>query len=242
MFFINKLLNRPVTLKMVTYRKEHLEESKPQKSSKYFPDWWRNLPLENETGDIGWSSTMKRCVGMTNQYQKGFIFPLWTDISINMDKKGSTGAIWQAADMDTRLENHSQQQRGNYLKELDYLHLKLINPWLIFCEEDIEFLMVQPTWNFDRPEEIIIPTGTLDFKYQHGAHINMFFKREEFAKKIRLEHGSVLVQLMPLTDRPLKLEYSVVDPLEYAKIYPNPTKFSNRYKTRKNAAKKCPFH
>jgi hypothetical protein len=244
MSFINKLLNRPVVLDIYINREELLLESKPNKSSKFYPNWWKNLPLEYDTtsqGMLGWSSTMKRCSGFTDQYQKGFMIPLWTDIAVAVDKLGATGASWQSADMLTSLDNHSQLQRGSYLPEDIFLHLKINNPWRIVCNEEIDFLMVQPTWNFEDPSSSIIPTGILEFKYQHSAHINMFLKRKNVQYIHRFTQGSVLAQLIPLTERSLKINYHLIEDLEYNKMFNRGTKFTKRYQTRKEA-KKCPFH
>jgi hypothetical protein len=244
MSIFDKLFNRPIIVHIYTNREELLLESRPNKSVKYYPNWWKELPLEydlSEVGALGWSSTMKRCSGFTDQYQKGFIIPMWTDIAIAMDKKGSTGASWQSADMLTGLDNHSQKQRGTYLPETDFLHLKVNNPWRIVCKEDVQFMMVQPTWNFENPSDIIIPTGFLEFKYQHSAHINMFLKRKNTAQNLRFNQGEALVQLIPLTERPLKIKYHLIDDLEYNKMFNKSTRFTKRYQVRKEA-KKCPFH
>lgn len=243
MNLLKRLLHKPVVLRLYTDRPEVVQQAKMAKAAQVYPSWWRKLPLEIQyENKLGWSSTMKRCAGFTELYQHGYMLPLWTDLAIEIGAVGNDTARWNFADSTTQGISHPQVQRGEYMPATQYFHFKLTCPWRAFCDEDIKWVFMQPTWNFDKPEELLVPPAIVDFKYQHGLQVNTFFVRKNAPVVYRLHHGQSLVHLVPITDRPVVVEHHLVTTQELDQMDPTkPSRFTKTYKHNKEAGA-CPFH
>jgi hypothetical protein len=111
-------------------------------------------------------------------------------------------------------------------------------------------MWVQNTWAFNKPDEIILPPGINGYKFQTGTNINMFARSAEVgqSKKILIESGKPMVNIVPMSERKLKIKTHLVDEFEFNKIDSKniAVKFNNLYNSRKKIVqsqeKKCPFH
>lgn len=220
------------------------EYAKPTLTKKWYPQWWKQLPKEFPVNDALYhDSTMKRCFGMTELYQYGFIVPLWADLAIEVAPIGVPGAYrWNAA---TNLEMgpHAQEQRGGYLPDSHYQHLKIKNVWRAKTKEAIPFLLFQPTWNYLKPEDVIVPPGILPLHNLGSLNVNMFIPKTDQSKKVMLELGQPLVQLVPFDMRPLEVRTHLVDDKELRKQAPMPPdSFNNVFPKMKRTKEGCPLH
>ena len=210
-----------------------------QKASKFFPEWWKKLPKTYFEKNVE-RSTMKSCYGFTEHYQHGFIIPLWLDLNIHVNHNSYE---WKSMSS-LKIDEHPQFQRGDYLNDSKYGHLKIISSWKIKCNEKIHFTYTQPVWNFNIPEELIIPPGTLEFKYQHTTNINAFVKFQNNPKNIFLRAGQPMVHITPLSERPIKIKNHLISQKEMDNMYPI-FSFKNSYyklkKLRKEKESRCPF-
>jgi hypothetical protein len=220
---------------------------------KFFPEWWKVLPKVDTNHDRKewWGiPTLKGCVGFNNFYAHGISIPFWTDVLFSIEGKQ---VRWQFADMSTNGATHPSEQFGSYLDPKEYFHIKIGSPWKFKCKEDVNFLWVQNSWEFSKPAEFVIPPGIIDFKYQTSTNINMFGKllEEETKKTILIEAGTNMVNIIPLSDRKIKIHNHLVEGLEFEKLSTTgiPFKFSGKYNTvkklmknKENTKSKCPFH
>jgi len=221
---------------------------KIDRASNFIPDWWKQLEKGYiHNNNIGQTATMKSCIGFTKHFKNGFIMPLWTDLALKLGNIEQGNYGWEFADMKTEMGSHPTAQRGNYLNEREYLHMKIVSPWILDCNEDIDWLFIKPDWNFNNPDEIIIPPATLDFKYQHTSHINFFLKFGTEPKEIMLESGSPIIHLIPITDKKVELNVEKISKEEMENYRSKNTKvsFLNKYNKVKRILKsqesKCPF-
>lgn len=214
-------------------------------SNKFLPEWWKELKPTVESDYKGLEMpTMKTCDGFVSQYKAGVIMPLWSDFAMQVSAEGTFGYSWVFSDEASSAEEHPGKQRGLYLPEPRYQHIKLIAPWVIVCKEDVNWQLLGATWNFNRPEEFVIPPGIVNFKYQFGANINMFVKKEKEQRIVRLDHGQPLIQLIPLSDRPVELRTHLISTEKFIQMSGLKTniKFSGTYRRVKELLKgRCPF-
>jgi hypothetical protein len=121
-----------------------------------------------------------------------------------------------------------------------------VSPWLIECDEPVEFMCVEPTWTMVSTDEVTVLPGILDYKYQHATNINMLLKRKDADYKLMFELNTPMMQLVPLDNRPVELKIHF-DPQEYNKKcrLHTPLKSFNWYHTNKKLLqqqeKRCPF-
>jgi hypothetical protein len=143
---------------------------------------------------------------------------------------------------------HPGWQRGSFLPEREFSHLKLVSPWLGFSTSDIKWQLLQCIWNTENPHDVIIPPGILEFKHQHAINVNAFFRKTDTVRVHSLAFGSPAIQLLPITEREVSVRCHVVSREEWQRrnAAARSISFSGTYKKYKDAAakreqRKCPF-
>jgi len=216
---------------------------------KFFPNWWKALPKFRTNGSAGSPhATMKTCAGFNAFYDRGFMIPLWCDLAVASDSANRSGFQWQYSDRKSDAEIHPHEQMDGYLDPNRYFHLKLATPWLICCKENIEWSWVPNTWAFRNPSQVIIPPAVINYKYNYTSSINIFFNFDGTDGKILIENGTPMVNVIPLTERKIKIHTHQVSVQEYERIKElgTPVSFINKYLTRKRilekkaTERKCP--
>lgn len=242
MIFLFK--KKKLHLDIFTYRPEVMEFYPVDYATKFYPEWWKKLPREFEPEQTFWPmSTMKRCTGFTEYYKNGIVIPMWSDMAI---KTHPLEFNWHFADRLTECDSHPYEQMYGYLDPSQYKHLKIVSPWLFKCKEEVNFVWTQPTWNFERVSDIIIPPAVVNYKYLSGTNINLFVdKREE--KKFILHAGQPMVNLLPMTERTVVIHKHVVTKKEYdsLNLHSYQSTYVNKYKNNRDLSKakekQCPF-
>ena len=252
MSFLN-FLNRPVVLHCYTDRADIFNYAPIGRASKFIPDWWKALPksvgfntASKEPFDNSIENTMKGCVGFTNLYKTGFIIPMWCDFALEIGKINSGQYKYRFSDNTSVASMHPQDQRGAIYPEENYQHIKIHSPWKFVCEEEIDFLTVEPTWSISTPDSIKILPGVINFKYQYGTNINTIWTRRDEDIRYVLEYNQPLVHVIPLTDKKVVLKLHLLNTEDFANMCSSarPIKFANKFRTVKKTmdAKGCPFH
>jgi hypothetical protein len=241
MFLFKK---KKIILDCFTYNSSAYEYGKIERASKFYPDWWKNTPKENPNKPpIGISTTNKTCPGFIENYQYGVMLPLWTDLTISVNGTEKSYR-WQYADMESRIEIHGGAQWDTYADPNTHIHLKIITPWLIKCKEDVPFMYMRPYWNYQPFSSISVPTGIVNYKYQHGTNFNMYINTTLDAH-IELKHGDPLAHMIPIDNREVTIHNHLIDNKEYDKIFAK-LKFNGNYnrvkKLMQEKESKCPFH
>jgi hypothetical protein len=247
LFFFKK---NKIHLDCFTSEDHVYEFFKIEHANKFYPDWWKKLPKEIVKEDISNGlapvSTMKRCQGMIDHYTSGFIMPFWTDAIVFMEPQGSGKFGWQSAHDSTDVVVHPIEQRGDYLPESKYLHIKIFSPWYFSSNSDIKWGWNQPSWNFKELDQYWVLPGVLDYKYQHTTHINLALARDpRERKRIFINAGQPLVHLLPMTEKEVVVHNHLVSKDEMAKlknVNVNRFKFNNLYKEGKKFTTKCPIN
>lgn len=243
-FFFKK---KPLVVELFTYRQDLLDYSKIDYAHKFLPDWWKSMPKTyQDEREIAPSSTIKACDGFIENYKKGFMIPMWSDLLWKNDEYGNVS--WAFADRKSSATSHPHEQWKNFAPESKYFHLKIETPWFISCKEDVNFSWTQPMWNFNDYEmsDFFIPPAIIDFKYQMGCNINAFIRYEK-NKEIIFHHGQPMAHLVPLTERKLVLKHELVSHEKYQVLGQKQAliTFTGKYRKIKRIMKAkesgCPF-
>ena len=189
-------------------------------ANKFIPDWFRSIPPKvKKVENFGLESdmsTIKRCEGFNNLYSRGLVIPMWSDLLIETDENGGykyqySGAFDSIASAQP-VTHHSSSQLGNNFP--DHIHVKLLVPWFIREKTGVDFYYSENTWGIKHLfDNITIPPGVLNFKNQHGAHINLFLKNEN--SKLIIKYNTPLVHCIPLSDAKLEIKNYLVSGQEF---------------------------
>jgi len=244
---IFKRFQKPVVLHCYTSRAEVFNYAPIEKAIKFIPESWKKIPkhvtLEEK---IAPNSTMKSCVGITDLYKSGFILPMWCDLSLKVGKLGSKSYEYIFADGMSKAMVHPAYQRGELYPEEKYQHFKIETPWIFSCEEDINFIYAEPTWNIDAPEIVKVLPGVLNFKYQTSCNVNTIWSRQADDMFYTVDFKQPLAHLIPVTERKVELKLHLVSSEKFWSLGRRVSRltFLNKYANLKRELKirGCPFH
>lgn len=208
------MFKKPLIINAYTYREEILRHAHIESASKFLPDWWKELSpeptLKLDEKTPSYYKNMRHCAGFLDLYRHGFMVPLWSDLLVELGEKGSPWLSWQFSDEESDAVVHQAHQRGSFLDEKKYQHLKLQTPWILDCKEDIDWIVAPPSWNISEPDDMIVPTGIVNFKYQRQINANMFMRRGDTNRVVHLEFGQPLLQMIPLTERKVIMNHHLI--------------------------------
>jgi len=219
---------------------------------KFYPEWWKKLEKSvpnSKFPNVPFlaHNTMKSCVGFSNFFQNSITLPLWSDLCVIMSNETEEYDVI-FSDRKSIAERHPSSIMKGLVDPKNYIHIKIVSPWQFVCKEDIRWAWVQHTWNFNPIDQIIIPPAVIDYKYQSGTNINFFVVWGQ--KQCLIPLGQPLVNIIPLSDRKIKIHRHLVSPEEKHKITKagTPLSFQDKYRKikkfvmqKENEEKKCPF-
>jgi len=232
------MFGKKIILNCITYEPYVYEFAPIQKASEYTPEWYSHMKGRYDS-EVFTASTIKKCPALQNAMTQGFILPMWTDLSIKMNKHDDGwGYEYQFADSKTQNHDHDPRQWTGRWNPKTHAHMKWVSPWYFNCSHDIQWLWQKPYYH-DTNDDIDIIQGIVEFKNQSTTNINCMVKGKE---KIFVKWNTPMVQLIPLTNKPVELKLTLVNSKEeWEKYQKHPIfMFQNNYKT--VVKKRCPFH
>ena len=205
---------------------------KPNYAYKFAPDWFekldKTLPHRSEHDVLLQMSTVRHCPAIKSSLSSGFIIPLWTDISIRIDKDFFG---FQCADGMTQIRSHPRVQFQNFYN--DFHHAKIISPWQIVQNKSTEIFWTAPFYFHNRPTDWIVLPGHRRFDLNNETHINLFFPIKESPYDVFMSAGTPLVHLIPLTEEFPKLKVNLAESEDSFNLQkPNLPFFTNSYTKR----------
>jgi len=243
-FFFKK---KPVVLDCFTYNSTVHDNIPIDYAKKFYPDWWKNLPKEYRPREsIVPLHTMKSCKGFVEFYKNGIIIPMWEDFYASVSSFKEQQFLWQTAS-NSQSASHAVEHWTGFLPRHRYRHLKLESPWAIWTKEYIQFAFVQPLYNQEEPNDFVFCPGVLDFKYQHGSHINIMVEFKKDPREFKIAAGTPSVLLLPMTEREVVVKTHLVSYDEWMRKKMHPVTFNGHWSfskkfSDKQEKSKCPFH
>ena len=209
MFGFKKAIN----VDLYTHDKNVYELFKPDHSKKFIPDWWRKMPSARldthvQVPDLK-LGTMKTCPAIIGFMKQGFVIPSHAGINAQKHIDGKI-AFHVLPQQYANPITHDKEDYENHKPGLT--HMKFELPWRVVTQESIQWLWTQPTWHQKNPLSHWASPGTIDFKYTHVAEYNYFLPT---GGRLSVEPGDPIVQLIPLSERPIKLNYHLVTEEEF---------------------------
>jgi hypothetical protein len=228
MFFFKK---KSLTIDCFTAVEGAFKFAKPKHSAEFFPEWWKELPKTYTAKNGFWPSpTMRTCSGFIDLYKRGIMLSAWCDVAVKIGAKGTEQHYWQFSDQNYNAETHDYEQIGDQFNGKEFAHLKFTSPWFLKCNESVNWLWQDPTWNTLPNYDYKILPAVISYKWQHATNVNMIFRRKEETYTHHIKYKTPLVQLIPLTDnRKIKLEYHQVSDKEIGSLHKTRLKFTNNY-------------
>lgn len=249
MNFLKKI--KPVILKCYTSQ-QSLNLTFPINTAiNFIPEWCKNLPstinYTDTTANIVYPcGTLKRCYGFNELFKQGFMIPMWSDCILKIDAINNQNFAYKFSDGASKISYHPKELFLNVFDQNKYQHLKFVSPWLFVCDEEINFMYTQPTWNQATEEQITVLPGVVEYKYQHCTDINVMIERTQEERQVLINAGTPMVHIVPITERKVILETKYITETEKQSIINKygRLKFLSSYNFYKKivSKNKCPFH
>jgi hypothetical protein len=212
------------------------EHNAIKKAQYYVPSWWKKLngscPVKENNGVVIDRATMKTCSGFLDLYQQGLIIPMWADTVIYLTEEGySYNSALSLVDLP--IDTHNSYQYGDNFK--NHIHIKIISPWLLKEKTGVNFLFTGCVWTTTRViPKVAVLNGVINYKHQYSTHINTFFLLEGLPYQTKIEAGTPIAQIIPISEKLVEPHIHVVSETEYNKLnnYQRAFKFKNSYLTR----------
>jgi len=212
-----KFREKPVHLDIFTDDLYVYEYFPIVKSSNNYPTWWKNIDKNIENPNIRGitSNSMKRCAGFLDLFKNSYIVPLWEELVFNIDSNNNVSHFSSSDSI--HISSHPPYQRGDFLPENYYTHVKISTPWVARSNISLNYLSVSPTWydsNFI--DYFHVPPGIKDYYFTSSMNAHGILRKESGAYFI-LKAGTPLYHILPITEKKVKLNCHY-DPEEVRKI------------------------
>jgi len=133
----------------------------PIESSKSFPKWFSELPLQKKNKytarngniyDIELDSSIaniKKCLGVTEFLNTGYIIPAWADFVFREQEDGNLFVNWVENYFDeTSYVAHTENEYFTMPNKPIYGHFgKIFTPWMIKTDPGVSCLITHPVWH-----------------------------------------------------------------------------------------------
>jgi hypothetical protein len=152
---------------------------------------------------------MSKCQGFKNLFKRGFYVVCPEDIVIQIGARNTDAELIFNSSSKTLnlIQVHGPDQYNSCFDPKEWQHLKINIPWIAQCDEDIPFMFTKASWFLDELEGLEIMPGVLEYKYQHGLHVNMFIRKKESPERYVFKLGTPLAHVIPLTERKLDIKH-----------------------------------
>jgi hypothetical protein len=227
-----------ITVDFFTAEQEVDGLTAPDMAVKFIPSWWRKLPKVEDRNSL----SLRKCPGFVDYFRHSIMFPLWCELEVVVGNENNAEYLYgyQYADRKSIIEEHAESQRTGYLPQEKYQHLKLLNPWKAKTKHDVNWACSQPTWCFDKPEELIVPPGIFNFKHGHEMNINLFATRHATElRKIIIKAGQPMAAVTPMSDKKVVIKRHKVSPQEFEMISKTRVFFVSDYMKQRALRKKA---
>jgi hypothetical protein len=222
-----KLKQKPVIINCYTSRLDVYKNTPIALSKKHIPPWFKALkPRSSVQPQLDGAPlnllntanrlSIKSCPAMIGYHMKGFTLPMWSELVLRWDGVGSNGWEYIYADQESELTPHSADQWENCSELSGYQHFKLISPWIVEVEEDVEFLVKDSLWGFLDLKNLHIMSGVVKFDNQNHTHVNIFARKTEKQNTLLIPYNMPMMDYIPLTDRPIELKLHLITEQEFA--------------------------
>jgi hypothetical protein len=225
---------KSINLTAYTHDGTAMNTCKPEYRSTTRPDWLVKLKnfvtVKDEQSQIYIKNpTAGTCPGIRDYLGLPIQIKMWADLDIKIMPDG-TWTYYTRPDWQVGIAEHGKSQFGEAYN--NRLSLKLLSPWYFVCDEPIKFVFTESHYStsFFRDKNILLPPGIIDYKFQHSTNVHLSVPILDEPYTVRLRHGTPLVSMFPLTERPINFNTKQVSVEEYTNISTHmPKMFIGRY-------------
>lgn len=189
-----KFKEKKITIDFFTDNYATYELFKIKKVSRNKPKWFNN--------DLA----IRHCAGMTDFFNKAYLIEAWTDISINVGSDGVVTPI--TANKEVVFGENHHSERGAFLPQDQFQHIKIVSPWLADASQSIPCLFFAAVWHNERYiDRISYLPAVRDLYYSKRWNMHFFINKNNIqGYQEFINIGDPLQYFVPLTDKKVEVK------------------------------------
>jgi len=212
-----KFKSKPIYIDFFTNSYHTKELFDISRASLHKPQWWKDI--EKKHSDVGIPMrTAKGCAGFLDYFKLSYVVPLPYELYVVIQDR-EYQLITPDYDNVTEdvFNSHPPYQRGNFLPEERYSHIKLPTKWVVDSNKSIPSLITPPCWSNELfVDKISVLSAARNFKYSSSTHWHFILNKNENVS-FTLDAGTPCYHFTPITDRKVVVR-SHYDPDKFKKI------------------------
>lgn len=173
-----------------------IEETLPRPAKNFIPEWFSHVP--SKAPDT-FNGTIKRCPGLLDYFNQGYILPAWCDMSFAYNSKTDVWSCTLGTSDDFGVDIHFNDQFLDYVPaanvngEKATFIFKLISPWFIITKPGWSVMQLPLYYHFNN--EFSVLPGVIDTDIYHQINQQIVYFGNN--KDIVIKRGEPLVQYVP---------------------------------------------
>lgn len=198
------------------------------------------MPIANLDVEIK-LPTIATCPGIREFYSVPIQMKMWGESDVTVLPNGEWGcAINPMYGM--KMTHHGQEQYGNMYS--NRVFIKIDSPWYFSTDDSVNVLFTESHYssNFFRDNDLIVPPGILNFKYQPATNVHIGYKIKPDPYTISWKLNQPLVSMFALTERPVVIEHKLISQADWMSIASFPKCAIGRYFKKVQIMKKLGKH
>jgi hypothetical protein len=172
---------------------ETIEEIQPKPAKKYLPDWWKDIPSQNQEG-----FTAKICPSMADYFSNGYVLPMWMDMTFKYSKESQRWESKHSGEPFLPLTVHGNSQLidyadVNFIGKDASIVFKASAPWKVITSKGYSVLQLPLMYHFNK--DFTVLPGIIDTDTLHDIHVQMAYHGNE--EEIFIKRGTPLCVYIP---------------------------------------------
>jgi len=153
--------------------------------------------------------TIATCPGIKDFYQLPIHLKMWGEAEVHVKPDGKWSTNINPA-LGIQMTYHSSLQYGKMYS--DRIFVKMESPWYFSSDDDVNVMFMESHYSasFFRDNDLIVPPGILNFKYQPGTNVHIGYKIKEQPYAVKWKLNQPLVSMFALTERPVVIEHKLI--------------------------------
>ncbi len=225
---------KEVNLTAYTFGESYVNTCPPVYKSNQKPDWLQKLKTFYASWDQQSHMAIKNATAAVCPAIKYFLSDpitlcMWADLDIKIFPDGRW-THYSRPEWNINLAEHGKEQFGEAYN--GRVAIKLVSPWYFKADDSAKFMFMESHYStsFFRDQNIIIPPGIIEYKYQHATNVHMLFPIKDEEYVVRIKHGTPLVSMFPMFERKLNFDVKLISYNEFANMNTSmPQMFIGRY-------------
>jgi len=204
--------SKKLTVDFITYDYKAYEYFPIDKSNKFIPQWWKDIPQEYENNifktKANRRNTLKRCPGFMDVFRYSYTMPLWTSCEIIVDDRVNEHGYSTVCADGSGISSHDPSQGGKFLTSNSLIHFKFHSPWYGYStkKRDLLWNWSPAMWNNpDLLNRLMLPTAFRNFRGGTSTNIHTFMN-SDVRDVLYLEAGVPMINMTPMTDKKVDIK------------------------------------